>query len=353
MIIGLLAIFAVDLADAFWVARLGTLELAALGFCFPAVHVIFSISLGLSTAGAAVIAQRIGAGNTDGARNFARDSLIVSILLMAVVSTIGLLTMDLIFSALGATGTTLAQVKSFMSIFYPSALVLVIPMVANGMLRGAGDTRWPAIIMVIVAILNAGLDPLLIFGAGPVPALGLKGAAWATLLARVVSVFIALGILHYRERLISWSRPTWQGLVESLRHIGQIGLPSATTNAITPLATGLVTAVVAGFGDAAVAGLTTAMRIEVCALLGVFALAVGSFPVMAQNYGAGNSERLLTAGNSRSRLVLLCRWSWPYRCTCLQHHWPAFSSAVALCRKQQLPFSRSYRGLGPGLPLSS
>ncbi len=242
MIIGLLAIFAVDLADAFWVARLGTLELAALGFCFPAVHVIFSISLGLSTAGTAVMAQRIGAGNTDGARKFARDSLIVSILLMAAVATIGLLTMDLIFSAIGATGTTLAQVKSFMTVFYPSALVLVIPMVANGMLRGAGDTRW-----------------------------------------------------HYRERLISWSRPTWQGLVESLRHIGQIGLPSATTNAITPLATGLVTAVVAGFGDAAVAGLTTAMRIEVCALLGVFALAVGSFPVMAQNYGAGNRERLLTA----------------------------------------------------------
>ena len=263
MIIGLLAIFAVDLADAFWVARLGTLELAALGFCFPAVHVIFSISLGLSTAGTAVMAQRIGAGNTDGARNFARDTLIVSILLMAAVSTIGLLTMDLIFSAIGATGTTLAQVKSFMIVFYPSALVLVIPMVSNGMLRGAGDTRWPAIIMVIVAVLNAGLDPLLIFGAGPIPALGLKGAAWATLLARVVSVFIALGILHYRERLISWSRPTWQGLVESLRHIGQIGLPSATTNAITPLATVLVTAVVAGFGDAAVAGLTTAMRIEV------------------------------------------------------------------------------------------
>ena len=235
MIIGLLAIFAVDLADAFWVARLGTLELAALGFCFPAVHVIFSISLGLSTAGTAVMAQRIGAGNTDGARKFARDNLIVSILLMAAVATIGLLTMDLIFSAIGATGTTLAQVKSFMTVFYPSALVLVIPMVANGMLRGAGDTRWPAIIMVIVAVLNAGLDPLLIFGAGPIPALGLKGAAWATLLARVVSVFIALGILHYRERLISWSRPTWQGLVESLRHIGQIGLPSATTNAITPL----------------------------------------------------------------------------------------------------------------------
>ena len=295
MIIGLLAIFAVDLADAFWVARLGTLELAALGFCFPAVHVIFSISLGLSTAATAVMAQQIGAGSTDGARNFARDSLIVSVVLMAIVAAVGLLTMDLVFTAIGATGTTLAQAKSFMSVFYPSALVLVIPMVSNGMLRAAGDTRWPAIIMVIVAVLNAALDPLLIFGAGPIPALGLKGAAWATLLARVVSVFIALGILHYRERLISWSRPTWQGLVESLRHIGQIGLPSATTNAITPLATGLVTAVVAGFGDAAVAGLTTAMRIEVCALVGVFALAVGSFPVMAQNYGAGNSERLLTA----------------------------------------------------------
>jgi putative MATE family efflux protein len=241
------------------------------------------------------MAQQIGAGSTDGARNFARDSLIVSVVLMAIVAAVGLLTMDLVFTAIGATGTTLAQVKSFMSVFYPSALVLVIPMVSNGMLRAAGDTRWPAIIMVIVAVLNAALDPLLIFGAGPIPALGLKGAAWATLLARVVSVFIALGILHYRERLISWSRPTWQGLVESLRHIGQIGLPSATTNAITPLATGLVTAVVAGFGDAAVAGLTTAMRIEVCALVGVFALAVGSFPVMAQNYGAGNSERLLTA----------------------------------------------------------
>ena len=109
MIIGLLAICAVDLADAFWVARLGTVELAALGFCFPAVHVIFSISLGLSTAGTAVIAQRIGAGNTDGARNFARDSLLLSILLMAAVTPLGLLTMDLIFGALRAAGNTPGQ----------------------------------------------------------------------------------------------------------------------------------------------------------------------------------------------------------------------------------------------------
>jgi Na+-driven multidrug efflux pump len=110
MIIGLLAIFAVDLADAFWVARLSTLELATLGFCFPAVqwHVIFSISLGLSTAATAVMAQQIGAGSTDGARNFARDSLIVSVVLMAIVAAVGLLTMDLVFTAIGATGTTLA-----------------------------------------------------------------------------------------------------------------------------------------------------------------------------------------------------------------------------------------------------
>ena len=89
------------------------------------MHVIFSISLGLSTAATAVMAQRIGAGNTDGARNFARDSLILSVLLIAIVAVIGLLTIDLVFSAIGATGTTLVQVKSFMTVFYPSALVSV------------------------------------------------------------------------------------------------------------------------------------------------------------------------------------------------------------------------------------
>ena len=295
MVVGLAAIFAVDLADAFWVARLGTLELAALGFCFPAIHVILSVSLGLSTAATAIMAQRIGAGVTNNARRFARDALAISVSIMALVATIGILTLEPVFHSIGARDETLEQVKQFMRVFYPSALALVIPMVANGMLRGAGDSRWPALIMVIVAIMNAALDPLLIFGAGPIPAMGLQGAAWATLISRIVSIFIAVGILHYRERLISWSLPTWSSVVDSGRHIVRIGLPSATTNALTPLAIGLVTAVVAGFGDAAVAGLTTAMRIEVCALLGVFALAVGCFPVLAQNYGAGNFERLAEA----------------------------------------------------------
>ena len=292
MVVGLAAIFAVDLADAFWVARLGTLELAALGFCFPAIHVIFSISLGLSTAATAIMAQRIGAGDVKNARRFARDALVISVCIMALVSTIGILTLEPVFHSIGARAETLEQVRLFMTVFYPSALALVIPMVSNGMLRGAGDSFWPAMIMVIVAVMNAALDPLLIFGAGPVPALGLQGAAWATLISRIISIFVAVGILHYRERLISWSPPTWSSVVDSGRHIVRIGLPSATTNAITPLAIGLVTAVVAGFGNSAVAGLTTALRIEVCALLGVFALAVGCFPVLAQNYGAGNFDRL-------------------------------------------------------------
>ena len=295
MVVGLAAIFAVDLADAFWVARLGTLELAALGFCFPAIQVILSVSLGLSTAATAILAQRIGARDTDNARRFARDALAISVSIMALVATIGILTLEPVFHSIGARDETLEQVKQFMRVFYPSALALVIPMVANGMLRGAGDSLWPALIMVIVAIMNAALDPVLIFGAGPIPAMGLQGAAWATLISRIVSIFIAVGILHYRERLISWSLPTWSSVVDSGRHIVRIGLPSATTNALTPLAIGLVTAIVAGFGDAAVAGLTTAMRIEVCALLGVFALAVGCFPVLAQNYGAGNFERLAEA----------------------------------------------------------
>ena len=102
MVVGLAAIFAVDLADAFWVARLGTLELAALGFCFPAIHIIFSISLGLSTAATAIMAQRIGAGDVKNARRFARDALVISVCIMALVSTIGILTLEPVFHSIGA-----------------------------------------------------------------------------------------------------------------------------------------------------------------------------------------------------------------------------------------------------------
>lgn len=295
MIWGILAVIAFNVADTFFVAQLGTKELAAISFTFPVIMILGSLSIGLGIGASSVMARAIGRGDQAEVKRIATDSLSLSLLVVGAMVVLGLLTIEPLFRLLGAGPDLIPLIRDYMVIWYFGSLVLVVPMVGNGLIRATGDAKFPSYIMIMSAIVNVILDPIFIFGWFGVPRLEMQGAAIATVISRSFTLIATLAVLHYRERLILWGLPTAKRLIASWRAILHVGLPAALTQVVNPVSVAIVTAIVAKYGAEAVAGFGVATRIEALATVPLLALSAGVSPFIGQNGGAGRMDRVMTA----------------------------------------------------------
>jgi len=292
MIVGILSMVAFNLVDTFFVGRLGTHQLAAVGFTFPVVLIVSSIAVGLGMGASAVISRAVGEGDHQQVQRLTTDSLFLSVSIVAVFLTIGYFTIEPVFRTLGATDLVMPHIRAYMQVWYAGIIFVIIPMVGNNAIRATGDTRTPSLIMVFAVLANVTLDPLLIFGIGPFPRLELAGAALATVLSRALTLVLSLWVLYHRERMITLARPALAEVIDSWRRILYIGAPAAAANAIFPLGMSLLTGLVALYGPAAVAAFGVAARIDMLALTVVMALATVLAPFVGQNMGAGRPDRV-------------------------------------------------------------
>lgn len=292
MALGILALLSQSVVDTWFVSRLGTEALSALSFTFPVALAVSSLAIGLGAGAASVVARTIGGGDWDLVRRQATDALFLSLLLVAAAAAIGLATIRPLFGLLGAHGAVLELIEGYMAIWYVGLAFVVVPMVGNGLIRAAGDARIPGLIMVTAAVLNAIVDPLLIFGLGPFPALGLAGAAWASLIANLAAALLGLAALQWRERLLVWTLPGFRPVLASWRRVLHVGLPAAGANMINPIGVGVVTALLAREGQDVVAAFGVATRIETLAVVAMLALSSSIGPVVGQNRGRGLDDRV-------------------------------------------------------------
>lgn len=302
---GIFMVLSFYLADVFFIGLLGTTELAAISFTFPVVTATASIAMGLGTGALSVISRSIGRGDTDGMRRYATHSLLLALLVVGLFVTVGLATIDPLFTALGASATLLPLIHQYMEIWYAGMIFLVVPMVGNSIIRASGDSRFPSMIMTVAAVGNFILDPLLIFGLFGLPRLELQWAALASLISRAITLLASGYVLHYRLQIIDFSRPKLQQLLRSWRAILHIGMPAAGTNLIAPLLTGMLTKIIANHGIHAVAAFGVASRIEMFVLIPFVALSAGLGPFIGQNFGAKKPDRLKKAVDLCNRFTLL------------------------------------------------
>lgn len=305
MVVGIFAITVFHLADTYFVAQLGTEALAAISFTFPVVFFVISIALGLGMGSASVVSRAIGAGDAAQVRRLATQCLVLALAVVVLLLVIGLLTLDRLFLALGAPSHLLEPIRAYMLVWMPGMVFVVVPMVGNSIIRATGDTKWPSLTMVVAALLNGGLDPVLIFGLWGVPALGLTGAALATVLGRSVTMVLALAILHWREGLIEFALPPLPELLRIWRKVLYVALPAAGVNLLMPLTQGLLTRLVSDYGATAVAAYGVGTRIEAFALMVPMALATVLVPVVGQNWGAGEYRRVCAAQRFSYRFSLI------------------------------------------------
>ena len=304
MVFGILGMVAFNLVDAFFIGRVGDVELAALSFTFPVVFIVGSLAMGLGVGAAAVISRAVGRGDREEVQRLTTDALVLSLLAVAILGGLGMLTIDSVFALLGAGPEIRPLIREYMTIWYPGVIFLVIPMVGNSAIRATGDTRTPSAVMLVAFVINIVLDPLLIFGLGPIPALGLAGAALATVIARATTLLVALHVLYNRERMITFKPPPLKVGLRSWQKVLYIGLPNAGANMIYPLGMGIITRLVSEEGPAAVAAYGVATRIDVFALTVIMALSSVLGPFVGQNVGAGKRARVEKGIRSSQRFAL-------------------------------------------------
>jgi putative MATE family efflux protein len=293
VLLGITTMMGQAFIDAYFLGMVGDRALAAHAFAFPVLMIVTSVAIGLGAGTSSVVARAIGAHDMRRARRLATDSLMLSFLITAAFCIVGVLSIEPLFLLLGAPADMIPLIRGFMLILYSGVPFVVVGMVGMASMRATGDTRLPSTLMMLGAILNVALDPVFIFGVGPIPAMGLNGAAIAALIARGLIFLGAIYLLRGRLNMISLNKPDPGELRKSWRDILHVGIPAAGTNAIVPIATAIITAMIAGYGPEAVAGFGVASRIESLALVMFYALSAVIGPFVGQNLSAHNQDRIL------------------------------------------------------------
>lgn len=304
MLLGITTMMAQSFIDTWFLGRVGDRALAAYSFGFPILMIVTSVAIGLGAGTSSVVARAIGSENDRRARRLVTDSIILSFLITGSVSVVGILTIEPLFRLLGAPADMIPMIRSFMIILYCGVPFIVVGMVGMSSMRATGDTRLPSKLMIAGAILNVILDPIFIFGLGPIPAMGLNGAATAGLLARGAIFVGTLYLLLYKLDMVTFHKPDFQELKRSWADILHVGLPAAGTNAIVPIGLAVITAMIARYGPEAVAGFGVASRIESLVLVIYYAMSSVIGPFVGQNLTAGKEARIQEALRLCARFCL-------------------------------------------------
>ena len=292
VLIGIFMMMGQTFVDMWFIGQVGDRELAALSFAFPILMIVTSVAIGLGAGTSSVVARAIGKNNHRRARRLATDSLLLSFGITATISLVGYLTIYPLFTLLGAPEDMLPLIAGYMTLLYLGVPFLVIGMVGVSSMRATGDTRLPSMLMVMASITNVILDPVLIFGIGPVPAMGLNGAGLAALLTRLAIFAGTLYFMRTRFEMLTFNKPDPGELKKSWADVLHVGIPAAGTNAIIPIATGVITAMLARYSPEAVAGFGVASRIESLTLVLFYALSAIIGPFVGQNIAAGKADRI-------------------------------------------------------------
>lgn len=284
---GLTFMFLIDTATLFWISRLRDEALmAALGFAWTIQFFIISIGIGLAIATTALVSRAFGEGDIARARRLSTGAIAITLVSQVALVVVVMLFRRQILHYAGASGATLDIADRFLVITLPSMPLMAIGMCGGAILRAMGDAWRAMLVTMIAGIVAMLLDPVFIFTLD----LGIDGAAWVMVIARVgvgiLALWYLIGVHGVLARMgIADFRPI-------LAPFAVIALPAIMTQMSTPFGNALLTHFIAAFGDGAVAGFAVISRLTVLAFGGIFALSGAIGGILGQNYGAGLMPRV-------------------------------------------------------------
>jgi putative MATE family efflux protein len=303
MVIGIVAVFFFNLVDTFFIGLLGTTSLAAVTFTMPIAMVVMNLAIGLGIASSALIARAVGGKEHALAQRYVMASLLLTGAIASLIFLLGWRFNDDLFLLLGADAELLPVIWQYMKFYWPGAWLLMFMIVINSSMRAVGNTKLPSMMMLGSAVLNAILDPILIFGIGPIEGMGIAGAALASTLCWLIVVLVMVYSLAKID-LLHWAHLTLKELISIWQRLMALGIPAMITNVLVPIASGILLIMIAPMGEQAIAAFGVGARIEPFSIVVILAL-TSTIPVfVGQNFAAGQHERIWQALSVSVRFIL-------------------------------------------------
>jgi len=281
-----------NVVDAIFVGRLGPESLAALSIAFPLMMIFMAIGTGSGVGAASLISRRLGAGDQEGANRVAGVSIALAILIGALITLVCLPNLEALLRLFGASGPVLPLAKSYMSILLTFQVLNSFLMIIGSVIRAEGSPIFSSGAQIVSVLTNIALDPVLIFGLGPMPAMGVAGAATATVIGRGVGgliylVYFISGRTSYRFRP-SYFLPRLRILIEVYR----VGIASMARQGAMSIVIALANGVASSFGVIPLA--VMGVMIRCMRLVGMvnMGLGQGMLPLVGYNFGAKQKERV-------------------------------------------------------------
>ncbi len=290
-----------NLADAFWVSRLGEIEFAATSFVWPVLFLIISLGMGMNVAGTALISQHVGANETKEANQIAGQLFTFSIIISLFFTILGFISTSHILKFMGAKGNLFIYGKEYLSIMFFDIPILYIVFVFSSIKQGQGDTITPMVLNIGSVILNILLDPIFIFTLN----FGVRGAAIATILSKGVFTFYIIYILFFKTDGIHISKKDLILKKEIILKIIKIGLPASLGQAGSAIGFIVLNVFVVSFGDFTLAAFAIGNRINSLVLMPAMGIGSALATIIGQNLGADNVMRARDAFK-KSLFMVLC-----------------------------------------------
>jgi len=276
--------------DTFWLGRVGPVALAAASTAGFTMWLAQTLGEGMAAGSGSVLARTIGAGDEDGAHRAAAAGQTLAVWTAAIVSGVGLLSSHSVFVFMGTSQGVTSEGLRYMWVILAGMPAYFIFAWMSAAFRAVGDARTPLKLLAVAAFVNLLVDPLLIFGVGPLPALGVMGAAVTTVISWLVAVvlgWVLLGRLGIRPQVTAFLLPPWIETSRSFR----VGFPLAIEGALFSLIYILLTRVITTFGTPAVAALGVGHKLEVLNYFVCAGMGAAATTLVGQNLGAGDARR--------------------------------------------------------------
>jgi len=304
-VVAMLVMALYNVVDAFWIGKISPEAIAALTICFPIQMLFGAIGVGTGVGAGSFTSRMFGAGNAVRANRTAGQVIFLSALFGVVIIVLGTVFSEPVLRFFGATENILPLSARYLEIIVFGTPFLFFIMMSDYLFRSEGNPNVPMFVIITSALLNAILDPFLIFGWGPFPEMGVRGAGLATAIAQFATFFLSLYFLFsrrsgYQVRL-SDIIPRWSIIVP----IYHVGLPSFITNIAFSALLVIYNHKLAGFGHLAVAALGLGFRINGVLMMALFGIGHGVMPMVGFNYGARNYARIREIARVTTKISVL------------------------------------------------
>lgn len=279
------------LSDVFFVSKLGASAVATVGLTESMMIIVYTLAMGLAIGGSAMVARRVGEKDADGAARAASQAIMIGVVASIVLGGLGAIFAPQLLMLMGAERDVLETGTTFTRVMVGGSGTAFLLFVVNSAFRGAGDAAVSMRVLWFANAINIVLGPCLIFGVGPFPTMGVTGAAIATTIGRGLGLLLALRILFKGAGHLQVKRSHFVVQLDVMRTLLRLSANATFQVLVGSLSWMVLIRLMAGFGSAAMAGYTIAVRMVMFCLLPAWGLGNAAATMVGQSLGARNPER--------------------------------------------------------------